>query len=112
MDRASATKELYSYLFNFLKYMPKTRALNTLSINPSLISFTPRQVLLAKPNPEPSMNKASARALKPEQKVLLLRSVAGYLKSNGFSKTLKKFLSEAQIEVSDGLLGCWVVAMP
>lgn len=81
--------------------MPKTRALNTISINPRLISFKPRQVLLAKPNPEPSMNKASTRALKPEQKVLLLRSVAGYLKSNGFSKTLKKFLSESQIEKDD-----------
>ncbi|KAH9805649.1 LisH domain-containing protein [Citrus sinensis] len=47
------------------------------------------------------MNKSSTRALKPEQKVLLLRSVAGYLKSNGFCKTLKKFLSEAQIEKDD-----------
>ncbi|KAL9442311.1 hypothetical protein AB3S75_020751 [Citrus x aurantiifolia] len=81
--------------------MPKARALNTISINPSLISFKPRQVLLAKANPQPSMNKSSTRALKPEQKVILLRSVAGYLKSNGFCKTLKKFLSEAQIEKDD-----------
>ncbi|KAL9445213.1 hypothetical protein AB3S75_018241 [Citrus x aurantiifolia] len=81
--------------------MPKARPLSTISINPSLISFKPRQVLLAKANPEPSMNKSSTRALKPEQKVLLLRSVAGYLKSNGFCKTLKKFLSEAQIEKDD-----------
>lgn len=79
--------------------MLKNKTLISYPINPSLISFKPRPVLLANQNMKHAIDKPSAPALKSEQKALLLRSVAGYLNSNGFSKTLKKFLSEAQIQV-------------
>lgn len=36
-----------------------------------------------------------------EHKVLLHQSIARYLERSGFSKTLKKFLSEAHIEVGN-----------
>ena len=39
-------------------------------------------------------------AFNSEHKVLLHQSIARYLKHSGFSKTLKKFRSEAQFEVS------------
>ncbi|KAF5748645.1 hypothetical protein HS088_TW04G00603 [Tripterygium wilfordii] len=42
--------------------------------------------------------------LKEDQKGLLLRSVAQYLECSGFSKTLKKLLSEAKIEKDE--VGC------
>ncbi|TXG61111.1 hypothetical protein EZV62_012474 [Acer yangbiense] len=67
------------------------------TINPAILLFKPRQVLLAMP----TMKLNIDRTLKPEQKASLLQSIAGYLKSSGFSKTLKKFLSEAQIEKDD-----------
>ncbi|KAL5838676.1 hypothetical protein ACOSQ3_015845 [Xanthoceras sorbifolium] len=76
--------------------MPKT------PINPTTLLFKPRPVLLAKSNMKRGNNDPKHRTLKPEQRASLLHSIAGYLQSNGFSKTLKKFLSEAQIE-KDGL---------
>ncbi|XP_031266500.1 nucleolar and coiled-body phosphoprotein 1 [Pistacia vera] len=85
--------------------MLKHKTLISDPINPSLISFKPRQVLLANQNMKHVIDKPSAPALKSEQKALLLRSVAGYLNSNGFSKTLKKLLSEAQIQ-KDDFIGC------
>ena len=42
--------------------------------------------------------------LKPEQKVLLHKSIANYLELSGFKKTLKKFCSEAQIAVGLSLI--------
>ncbi|KAF8102620.1 hypothetical protein N665_0198s0315 [Sinapis alba] len=42
--------------------------------------------------------ESKASSLKPEQKVIVLRSVAQYLERCGFSKCFKKLLSEAQIE--------------
>lgn len=88
--------------------MHKTPISSAVAVNPSLVSFKPRQVLLAttskmkqneKKNNHKDDAKSAVRTLKSEEKALLLKCVAGYLKSNGFSKTLKKFLSEAEIEV-------------
>ncbi|KAG2299529.1 hypothetical protein Bca52824_036001 [Brassica carinata] len=42
--------------------------------------------------------ESKASSLKPEQKVIVLRSVAQYLERCGFSKCFKKLLSEAEIE--------------
>ncbi|XVE71931.1 hypothetical protein DITRI_Ditri10aG0190700 [Diplodiscus trichospermus] len=46
-------------------------------------------------------NKASTQSLNPHQKSLLLLSIAHFLERNSFSKTLKKFLSEAQLQKND-----------
>ena len=70
--------------------MPKTLIAETTSLNSSLLAFKPRQVLL--------FSKTSS-AMKPDHKAQLLRSIAGYLDRTGFSKTLKKFRSEAKLEV-------------
>ncbi|KAG5564963.1 hypothetical protein RHGRI_000987 [Rhododendron griersonianum] len=77
--------------------------------NPSyqtLLAFKPRQVLLAERSTKVSttMKQCSSRetvALNPDQKALLLQSVLGYLERNGFSKALKRLLSEAQIETNN-----------
>ncbi|XP_050216697.1 suppressor protein SRP40 isoform X2 [Mercurialis annua] len=69
---------------------------------PSILAFTPRQVLLLLSKQQPSsMDKLS---LKPEKRTLLLHSIAQFLKQSGFSKTLQKFLSEAVIK-KDELTG-------
>ena len=45
-------------------------------------------------------NNTESQTLKPEQKTILLHSIANYLENIGaFSKTLKKFKSEAKFEV-------------
>ncbi|KAK2646229.1 hypothetical protein Ddye_021424 [Dipteronia dyeriana] len=75
--------------------MPKPQIADT--INSATLLFKPRQVLLAMPDMKLNID----RTLKSKQKTSLLQSIAGYLKSSGFSKTLKKFLSEAQIEKDD-----------
>ncbi|KAL3745857.1 hypothetical protein ACJRO7_014888 [Eucalyptus globulus] len=76
--------------------MPETKTLAAaVAINPKLLAFTPRQVSLAK---KETKQRAPTAASPMETKTLLLLSVARYLQSNGFSKTLKKFLSEAQLE--------------
>ncbi|KAG4150486.1 hypothetical protein ERO13_D04G007200v2 [Gossypium hirsutum] len=64
--------------------------------SPSLIALKPRQVVLLS-NPTMKM-EASAPSLTPHQNSLLLLSIARFLQRNSFSKTLKKFLSEAQIQ--------------
>ncbi|XWS73342.1 hypothetical protein CRYUN_Cryun02cG0119900 [Craigia yunnanensis] len=68
--------------------------------SPSLIALKPRQVVLLSSNPT-MKNKASAQSLNPHQKSLLLLSIAHFLERNSFSKTLKKFLSEAQLQKND-----------
>ena len=82
--------------------MSKTPVANTVNINPNLLSFKPRQVLLNSNRP-PIMkqeNTTESQTLKPEQKTILLHSIANYLENTGgFSKTLKKFKSEAKFEV-------------
>ncbi|KAF7152550.1 hypothetical protein RHSIM_Rhsim01G0114500 [Rhododendron simsii] len=72
----------------------------------TLLAFKPRQVLLAERSTKVSttMKQCSNRetpALNPDQKALLLQSVLGYLERNGFSKALKRLLSEAQIETNN-----------
>ncbi|KAK8598020.1 hypothetical protein V6N13_095412 [Hibiscus sabdariffa] len=67
--------------------------------SPSLIALKPRQVLLSS---NPTMKtQASTPSLTPHQSSLLLLSVAHFLQRKSFSKTLKKFLSEAQIQKND-----------
>ncbi|XP_023530907.1 nucleolar and coiled-body phosphoprotein 1 isoform X1 [Cucurbita pepo subsp. pepo] len=80
-----------------------TRTLTT-SVSPSLLAFKPRQVLLSRHTTkkandiEAPMSAIKAVSLDPEQRTLLLHAVSLFLQRNGFSKTLKKFRSEAQIE--------------
>ncbi|XP_068332720.1 suppressor protein SRP40-like isoform X2 [Pyrus communis] len=74
------------------------------AINPSLLAFKPRQVLLLNrdmKHSKPGSSADGAQTLSPDQKGQLLRAVAWFLESNGFSRTLKKFLSEAGIEKSE-----------
>lgn len=77
--------------------------------NPSLalLALKPRQILLAgagQSSKSTTMKKQAAGSvgkpgsLNSEQKAILLHSVLGYLQLNGFSRTLKRLLSEAQIE--------------
>lgn len=76
------------------------------SLNPTLLAFKPRQVLLANREMKQSMpnnSDNSAQTLSPHQKGPLLHAVARFLEGNGFSKTLKKFRSEAEIEVGSFL---------
>ncbi|XP_011020074.1 PREDICTED: suppressor protein SRP40-like [Populus euphratica] len=84
--------------------MSKTPVANTVNINPNLLSFKPRQVLLLSNRP-PIMkqeNITESQTLKHEQKTILLHSIANYLENTGgFSKTLKKFKSEAKFEKDD-----------
>ncbi|KAL1217447.1 hypothetical protein V5N11_004624 [Cardamine amara subsp. amara] len=72
--------------------MPKTLAAEPF-LNPALLAFKPRQVLLIDMGKE-----VKSSNLESEQKLLLLRSIALYLERCGFSKCFKKFLSEAEIE--------------
>ncbi|KAM3736735.1 hypothetical protein ACB098_09G002900 [Castanea mollissima] len=58
------------------------------AVDPILLALKPRQVLL-----NMNMKKPST-----DHKPLLLQAVAHFLDRNGFSKTLKKFLSEAQLQ--------------
>ncbi|XP_038880606.1 nucleolar and coiled-body phosphoprotein 1-like isoform X2 [Benincasa hispida] len=67
--------------------------------------FKPRQVLLShrtmkqRNNDNQIPNSADeATSLHPHQRTLLLHAVAFFLERNSFSKTLKKFRSEAQIQ--------------
>ncbi|XP_022753443.1 lisH domain-containing protein C1711.05-like [Durio zibethinus] len=68
-------------------------------LSSSLLALKPRQVLLSFNLTMKS--KASAQSLNPHQKSLLLLSIAHFLERNFFSKTLKKFLLEAQIQKND-----------
>ncbi|XP_060970204.1 uncharacterized protein LOC115714051 isoform X1 [Cannabis sativa] len=73
--------------------MPKTLSgANTLS--PALLALRPRQVALTALDMKQDKPNASL-----DKKTLLLQSVACFLDHNGFSKTLKKFCSEAKIQI-------------
>ncbi|XP_008223859.1 PREDICTED: lisH domain-containing protein C1711.05 isoform X2 [Prunus mume] len=84
--------------------MPKSLTSTQDTINPTLLAFRPRQVQLANlenmKHSKPNISSDSTQTLSPGQKGPLLHAVARFLESNGFSKTLKKFRSEAQIEKS------------
>ncbi|RDX99930.1 Nucleolar and coiled-body phosphoprotein 1, partial [Mucuna pruriens] len=67
----------------------------------TLFAFTPRQVLLSNQTMKHSNADNGIPDSKREPKLLLHQSIARYLESSGFSKTLKKFRSEAQIEKDD-----------
>ncbi|KAL4564336.1 hypothetical protein LXL04_028396 [Taraxacum kok-saghyz] len=72
----------------------------------SLLAFKPRQVLLAKHNPRGTMtgsslkeeNSSKITSLTPELKATLHQSILDYFHRNGFSKTLKRFQSEASVQ--------------
>lgn len=76
----------------------------------TLIAFKPRPVLLAQRNQTTTMTTASTlndhkiTSLTPELKSTLHEIILFYLHRNGFSKTLKRFQSEAQIQVTQSLL--------
>ncbi|KAJ1433432.1 SRP40, C-terminal [Sesbania bispinosa] len=76
--------------------MPATPSCNKGSS--TLFAFTPRQVLLSNPAMKHNADNGTLN-LKREQRLLLHQSISHYLERSGFSKTLKKFRSEAQIEV-------------
>jgi hypothetical protein len=61
----------------------------------TLFSFTPRQVLLTMKNAAAAADNGTLKS----EKLLLHQSIALYLERSGFSKSLKKFISEAKIEV-------------
>ncbi|XP_062093816.1 uncharacterized protein LOC133799835 isoform X2 [Humulus lupulus] len=73
--------------------MPKTLS-GAHTLSPALLALRPRQVALTALDMK--QNKANAS---PDNMTLLLHSVACFLEHNGFSKTLKKFCSEAKIEI-------------
>lgn len=58
--------------------------------------FTPRQVLLS----NQTMKHTAQNGTPNSKREPLHQSIARYLELRGFSKTLKKFRSEAQIEVN------------
>ena len=92
--------------------MPETLISGSYTRNPAVLALKPRQVLLSKLNMKQSTANGSAdkaSILNPDQKAILLKSVARFLECNGFSKTLKKFRSEAEIEV--GTWRCRLVAL-
>lgn len=74
--------------------MPKTLAAAPF-LNPALLAFKPRQVLISRPD---MVNDTKTSNLESEQKIVLIRSVAQFLERCGFSKCVKKLLSEAEIE--------------
>ncbi|PON75420.1 LIS motif containing protein [Trema orientale] len=88
--------------------MPKTLASGASTVNPSLLAFRPRQVALTTLDMKQSKANGSADkavSLSSDKKALLFHSVARFLERNGFSKTLKKFCSEAEIEEIDAFKG-------
>ncbi|XP_045811854.1 nucleolar and coiled-body phosphoprotein 1 isoform X1 [Trifolium pratense] len=62
----------------------------------TLFSFTPRQVLLTMKNTAADNGTLNSEQ-NQKQKLLLHQSIALYFERSGFSKSLKKFLSEAKI---------------
>ncbi|KAK1399779.1 Nucleolar and coiled-body phosphoprotein 1 [Heracleum sosnowskyi] len=79
------------------------KATNNVKSNPNpahLFAFKPRQVVLAEHHRTKTltMSKSKTKGLTQEQKTCLLHSVIKYLENNALSKTLKRILSEAQIE--------------
>uniref|UniRef100_A0A7N0VNL7 LisH domain-containing protein n=1 Tax=Kalanchoe fedtschenkoi TaxID=63787 RepID=A0A7N0VNL7_KALFE len=84
--------------------MPQKQSATANTSSPSLLSLVPRSVVLARL----SMTAANgATATKLDNKMLLLQSICRYLKTSGFSKTVKKLKSEAKLdedEITDALL--------
>ncbi|XP_047311178.1 nucleolar and coiled-body phosphoprotein 1-like [Impatiens glandulifera] len=76
--------------------MPSTSYVENTNPKPisRLLALKPRQVLLAE------LNAKAALTMKPstESRSVLIHSILCFLDSNAFSKTLKRFLSEAQIQ--------------
>ncbi|XP_047170712.1 nucleolar and coiled-body phosphoprotein 1 [Vigna umbellata] len=62
--------------------------------------FTPRQVLLSNQTMKNTVQNGTPNS-KRESTLLLHHAIARYLELSGFSKTLKKFRSEAQLEKND-----------
>lgn len=67
----------------------------------ALIALKPRQVMLATLN-----MKHDNKACSADQKTHLLHSILQFLQRNGFSKTVKKFRSEAKIDEDGVWNGC------
>lgn len=92
-------------------------------ITSALVSLVPRQIMLASKHQAVSEAKIKDEEMKSEKKKkkkkskakqsetlgLLLSSIASFLESNGFDKTLAVFRSEAQIEVRISIL-CFYIA--
>uniref|UniRef100_A0A5B7A6G3 Srp40 C-terminal domain-containing protein n=2 Tax=Davidia involucrata TaxID=16924 RepID=A0A5B7A6G3_DAVIN len=83
--------------------MLETKSNGNTNPNSTLIALKPRQVMLAELNTKMTTttkkkDHKKTLTLKPDQKALLLHSVLRYVERNGYSKTLKRFLSEAEIE--------------
>nr|GMC92295.1 suppressor protein SRP40 [Ipomoea batatas] len=77
--------------------MPESVKINPIPYSDlGLFALKPRQVLLALQQKQQSSSMANQ--LTDERKSLLLHSVLQYLHRNGFSKTFKRFLKEAQIK--------------
>lgn len=65
------------------------------------LAFKPRQVLLAEQKQHLELKRmAKKQEQQLNHKAALNHSILSYLQKNGFSKTFKRFLKEAQIEVS------------
>lgn len=76
------------------------------TLNPALLALRPRPVVLL------CNQKMTHKTLNSDQKSLLLHSVARFLDRNGFSKTLKKFRSESQIQVPFFPISVWLPRKP
>ncbi|CAN0910751.1 hypothetical protein LINGRAHAP2_LOCUS26460 [Linum grandiflorum] len=77
-----------------------------LNINPRLLAFRPRQVsLLINSTKMPSAAVKTPSVPKPNQKTLLLHSIALYLQRSGYSKTVKKLRSESDVQIDDNSEG-------
>ncbi|GAV59705.1 SRP40_C domain-containing protein [Cephalotus follicularis] len=83
--------------------MRKSPPTAAITVNPTLLKFKPRQLLLLSNNSNMNNNNNNNKtlSLKPDQRAILLLSIAHYLERNGFFKTLKKFQSEAHFQKGD-----------
>ncbi|CAN1198475.1 Nucleolar and coiled-body phosphoprotein 1 [Linum perenne] len=70
-------------------------------INPSLLALKPRQVSLLINSRKMSAAVKTPAVLNPHQKTILLQSIALYLQRSGYSKTLKKFRSESNLQIDN-----------
>ncbi|KAK4368907.1 hypothetical protein RND71_012699 [Anisodus tanguticus] len=64
----------------------------------SLLAFKPRQVVLAQSSKSTNLVMAKKQQNQENNKSVLHQSILHYLHRNGYSKTLKYFLKETQIE--------------
>ncbi|CAI0555895.1 unnamed protein product, partial [Linum tenue] len=89
---------------NVGRYMPKkpARAIaggEGLNINPTLLALKPRPVSLLFTSS--SMSAKTPLVLNPDQRAILLHSLALFLQRSGYSKTLKKLRTEAKLQDQD-----------